>query len=41
MYIIMQTLIEEHHNNFKDLYPDMDITTKLHYLVHMPGIMSK
>ena len=29
-------LIEEHHQAFTDLYPECNITPKLHYMVHYP-----
>ena len=32
----LQVLIQNHHEKFKELYPDCSITPKMHYMVHMP-----
>ena len=34
-------LIEEHHCAFCKLYPDVSITPKFHYLVHMSRLIKK
>ena len=33
----LSVLIEEHHTQFKSLYPDRTITPKMHYMVHYPS----
>ena len=35
----LSLLIEEHHNEFKRLYPGCSIIPKMHYLVHYPRTM--
>ena len=37
----LQILIEEHHQEFVKLYPDSNVTPKMHYMVHMLRIMLK
>ena len=32
----LEILIEEHHQQFRDLYPDESITPKMHFMVHFP-----
>jgi len=32
----LQVLIQNHHEKFKELYPDCSITPKMHYMIHMP-----
>ena len=32
-------LIEEHHKEFKALYPNCSIIPKMHYIVHYPSVM--
>lgn len=32
----LQLLIQNHHEKFKELYPDCSITPKMHYMIHMP-----
>lgn len=32
----LQSLIEEHHLKFKELYPNASIIPKMHYMVHYP-----
>lgn len=32
----LKQLIEEHHENFIQLYPNRPLTPKFHYLIHMP-----
>ena len=34
-------LIEEHHSNFCTLYPNASIIPKMHYLVHMPRLVTQ
>ena len=34
-------LIEQHHETFRDLYPEESITPKFHYMVHMPRLIKK
>lgn len=34
-------LIEQHHQGFRDPYPDESITPKFHYMVHMPRLIKK
>ena len=34
-------LIEQHHQEFRDLYPDKSNTPKFHYMVHMPRLIKK
>ena len=35
----LSVLIEEHHTQFKSLYPDRTITPKMHYMLHYPSQM--
>ena len=35
----LKILIEEHHQNFKHLYPSNSIIPKMHYLVHYPDLI--
>ena len=35
----LESLISDHHMNFRQLYPDVRITPKLHYMVHMPRLI--
>ena len=37
----LSTLIEEHHQGFKELYPSCNITPKLHYVIHYPQWISR
>lgn len=37
--IYLSTLISDHHQEFKSLYPHASITPKMHYLVHMPRLI--
>ena len=37
--LYLQVLIEDHHQTFKELYPDCTIIPKMHYLVHMPRVI--
>ena len=32
----LQILIDDHHHEFKQLYPDCNIIPKMHFMVHMP-----
>jgi hypothetical protein len=33
---ILQSLIEEHHETFVNLYPGRSVTPKMHYTIHFP-----
>ena len=35
----LATLIPDHHQQFKQLYPHASITPKMHYVVHMPRLI--
>ena len=35
----LRTLIYEHHEDFKELYPDQSIIPKMHFMVHMPRLI--
>ena len=35
----LESLIGDHHQSFKDLYPGASITLKLHSMVHMPRLI--
>ena len=35
----LATLISDHHQQFKLLYPNASITPKMHYIVHMPRLI--
>lgn len=35
----LQTLIEEHHSKFVQLYPSSSVTPKMHSLIHMARLM--
>ena len=35
----LESLISDHHINFKVLYPFLRITPKMHYLIHTPRLM--
>ena len=37
----IRDMIQEHHQEFRDLYPDASITSKMHYMVHLPEWMLK
>ncbi|XP_028417218.1 uncharacterized protein LOC114543833 [Dendronephthya gigantea] len=37
----LQVLIQNHHENFRLLYPHASIIPKMHYMIHMPRIMLK
>ena len=37
----LKILIEEHHIQFVQLYPDASIIPKLHYLIHASRLISK
>ena len=34
-------LIESHHHKFRELYPNESVIPKMHFMVHMPGLMSR
>ena len=36
MIAYLQVLIEEHHTKFKELYPDVNVIPKMHYMLHYP-----
>ena len=33
---IVGELVDQHHQNFKKCYPGVNLTPKLHYMVHFP-----
>jgi len=33
------TLINDHHNEFRKLYPEHSVIPKMHFMVHMPRLM--
>ena len=35
----LATLISDHHQQFKQLYPHASITPKMHYVMHMPRLI--
>ena len=35
----LSRLIEEHHNEFKSLYPNNSIIPKMHFMIHMPRLI--
>ena len=35
----LESLINDHHVNFRLLYPHLRITPKMHYLIHTPHLM--
>ena len=37
----LRDIIHDHHCQFKDLYPHVHITPKLHYLIHYPEWIEK
>ncbi|KAK3731628.1 hypothetical protein QZH41_015892 [Actinostola sp. cb2023] len=37
----LSLLIEEHHEEFKNLYPNCSIIPKLHYIIHYPRTMTR
>ena len=37
----LSTLIEDHHQDFTELYPSYNITPKLHYIIHYPQWISR
>ena len=37
----LRMLIDDHHQEFRRLYPDFHLTPKMHYMVHLPDIMCK
>ena len=37
----LSVLIDEHHQEFIDLYPRASVTPKIHYLVHMARLILK
>lgn len=39
--VYVDTLIHDHHQEFRKLYRDASITPKMHFMVHMPRLMIK
>lgn len=39
--VYLATLIEDHHHEFRRLYPDSSIIPKMHFMVHMPRLLMK
>ena len=39
--VYVDTLINDHHNEFSKLYQDSNIISKMHFMVHMPRLMIK
>ena len=37
----LQVLIEDHHNEFCHLYSHCSITSKMHFMIHMPRIIMR
>ena len=37
----LQLLVQQHHEEFVALYPEEVVTPKMHYMVHMPGLILK
>lgn len=35
----LQVLIEDHHTEFCNLYPECPIIPKMHFMIHMPSVM--
>ena len=35
----LQKLIQEHHEKFKELFPQCNVIPKMHYMIHMPRII--
>ena len=35
----LESLINDHHTSFKELYPSVSITMKMHSIVHMPRLI--
>ena len=35
----LESLISDHHMAFKELYPDVNITMKMHSMIHMPRLI--
>jgi len=36
---LLSTQIQDHHHDFKALYPGASITPKMHFMVHVPGLI--
>ena len=36
---LAEVLISDHHSSFRELYPHLSITLKMHSMIHMPGLM--
>ena len=34
--VIVASLVDRHHQNFKKCYPSIMLTPKMHYMVHFP-----
>lgn len=37
--VYLESLISDHHISLKMLYPNLHITPKLHYMIHIPRLM--
>lgn len=37
----LAALIDQHHREFKQCYPSVSITPKMHYMVHLPRMLIK
>ena len=37
----VKTLIKDHHQTFRELYPDQPIIPKMHYNIHLPEWMKR
>lgn len=35
----LQVLIEDHHSEFCNIYPDCSIIPKMHFMIHMPSVI--
>ena len=39
--IYLESLISDHHHTLKLLEPNLHVTPKLHYMIHIPWLMLK
>ena len=37
----LQLLIRDHHISFTQLYPEASVIPKMHYIIHMPCLITK
>ena len=37
----IKTLIKDHHDSFRDLYPLTPVIPKMHYIIHLPEWMTR